>query len=532
MTVSIAGQPLRIAVRTTGRVSARAIARLADEVGEQVPRVSGGARVRPVDAPTQGRDWLVEVDAEEPIGAPGYASSAWDLAHRLRDSGIFELVEADVPVTAYAPFEAAVDASTSADCADDLASNGPGWALDAIGWAGATARMDPAVRGGVGIRVGHPDSGYSDHFALGSVVDVGSDWDIIDNDDDATDPLRPPRRHFLNPLPNPGHGTSTASVILGAGDQNGFHGVAPRAVLVPFRATESVVQIFDSDVADAVRRARRTGCHIVSMSLGGTGFFGLREAIQEAVDDGMIVMAAAGNQVGVVTAPASYDNCLAVAATGTGDRPWSGSSRGSAVDVSAPGSCVWAALFDWRTDPPGRVVDRSHGTSYAVAHLAGVAALWLAHHGHQALCDRYGPGGVQSAFLRLLRTPGVCARPVGWDDDWGIGRIDADALLGAPLPEVTEPAGVRALAAGAADDPVSRLAALTSTPSARVRTWLVSIVGSDDTEARARRFEGELAYLVLSDPGFRAGLTSPGLRALRVTLPPAASPQLRAVLGT
>ena len=44
---------------------------------------------------------------------------------------------------------------------------------------------------------------------------------------------------------------------------------------------------------------------------GGTGFFGLREAIQEAVDAGMIVMAAAGNQVGVVTAPASYDNCIA-----------------------------------------------------------------------------------------------------------------------------------------------------------------------------------------------------------------------------
>ena len=33
----------------------------------------------------------------------------------------------------------------------------------------------------------------------------------------------------------------------------------------------------------------------------------------------MIVMAAAGNYVRTVTAPASYDNCLAVAATGPGD---------------------------------------------------------------------------------------------------------------------------------------------------------------------------------------------------------------------
>jgi hypothetical protein len=105
------------------------------------------------------------------------------------------------------------------------------------------------------------------------------------------------------------------------------------------------------------------------MSLGGTGFFGLREAIQEAVDAGMIVMAAAGNQVGVVTAPASYDNCIAVAATGTGDSLWPGSSRGAAVDVSAPGSCVWAALFDWTVSPPGRILNRTNGTSYAVALL-------------------------------------------------------------------------------------------------------------------------------------------------------------------
>ena len=102
----------------------------------------------------------------------------------------------------------------------------------------------------------------------------------------------------------------------------GSPAIAPAAALVSFRATESVVQVFDSDVADAVRRPRLAGCHVVSMSLGGTGFFGLREAIQEAVDAGMIVMAAAGNQVGVVTAPASYDNCIAVAATGTGDSLW------------------------------------------------------------------------------------------------------------------------------------------------------------------------------------------------------------------
>jgi serine protease len=49
-------------------------------------------------------------------------------------------------------------------------------------------------------------------------------------------------------------------------------GVAPRADLVPIRAVESVVQFFDSDVARAVEHARLVNCHVVSMSLGGTGF--------------------------------------------------------------------------------------------------------------------------------------------------------------------------------------------------------------------------------------------------------------------
>lgn len=308
--------------------------------------VRAPVRTNHVGPDPDGPDWLLELSTTDAIGSPSYASTAWELTHRLQDTGAFALVEADVPVGAFAPGATGIGAFGDGDCSADPLSANHGWALDVIGWPAAMALMDPATRGGVGIRVGHPDSGFSDHFALGPVVDQAADWDVIDNDPDATDPLRPPVRRFFNPLPNPGHGTSTASVILGVGDQLGFHGVAPKAILIPFRATESVVQLFDSDVADAVRRAHGGGCQIVSMSLGGTGFFGLREAIQDAVDDGMIVMAAAGNQVGIVTAPASYDNCLAVAATGTGDVPWSGSSRGPAVDVSAPGSCVWTARFD------------------------------------------------------------------------------------------------------------------------------------------------------------------------------------------
>ena len=525
-----ARQPVRIAVRAAGTtkatITAAAAAAAAGTVAEQ-----GRIEVRRLD-PRKAGEWIVTLRVPDAIGSPGYASTAWEIAHRLRDADGVTLAEADIPVGAFDPRTDAAGALATTDCSGDASSADREWALDTIGWQAALALMDPAVRGGVGIRIGHPDSGFTDHFALGATaVDQTTDWDVIDNDDDAADPLRPPRPTFANPLPNPGHGTSTASVILGRGDGNGFSGVAPAATLVSFRATESVVQVFDSDVADAVRRARLAGCQVVSMSLGGTGFFGLREAIQMAVDSGMIVMAAAGNQVGVVTAPASYDNCIAVAATGPGDVPWAGSSRGAAVDVAAPGRCVWAALFDWAPSPPGRIVARTNGTSYAVAHLAGAAALWLAHHGYPALVTRYGAPQVQAAFLHQLRLPGVCARPPGWDDDWGVGRVDAEALLAAPLPDPTALDGVGAFGTPPDADAVERLAALTDVPPARVQEWLTETLGPTDVAKRADRFAGELAYLLLEDQSFRAGLVQPGLRAFSTDTPPAAaSPRLRAAL--
>ena len=84
-------------------------------------------------------------------------------------------------------------------------------------------------------------------------LDLSRDRDVIDGDD-AIDDLIP---NPAWPLPNPGHGTRTASVIVGEGrPTEGIVGLAGGALLVPIRATESVVQLFDSDVAKAVARGR------------------------------------------------------------------------------------------------------------------------------------------------------------------------------------------------------------------------------------------------------------------------------------
>ncbi len=350
---------------------------------------------------------------------------AFDVAHLL-SAQTGAVAQPDLPSSSFArPVE--VERGPTTACREPETPKR--WALDAMG-CGEAWKLEPTR--GAGIAVGHPDTGFTDHHELeADALDLDLAWDVLADDRDARDPLA---RHRWWNLNSPGHGTGTASAIVGR-ESGSICGTAPGATLVPFRTVKSVVQVFDGDVARAVDRARKSGCHIISMSLGGVGFAdALRDAIGEAVESGMIVMAAAGNYVGFVTAPACYPECLALGATGIGDRPWKYSSHGPQVDLCAPGEGVWAAGVCFDDDVARFVVNTHNGTSFAVAHTAGVAALWLAHHGAARLRREFAEK-LQHVFLSLAR---ATARRVvdGWDgNQYGAGILDARALLEAELPD-------------------------------------------------------------------------------------------------
>ena len=301
--------------------------------------------------------------------------------------------------------------------------------------------LSPAPGGrarGAGIRVGHPDTGWTAHPEVEPALDKASGYDYVDDDGDSRDPLG--SSFFLR---QPGHGTRTGSVIgarfsgalpsPAAARADDIAGVAPDATIVPIRCIRSVVVFYNSDVARAIDHAVATGCHVISMSLGGVGGSELRRAVERAVAADVIVCAAAGNCVGWVVEPASFGSCIAVGGTNPDLRPWKGSSAGAQVAVSAPGTQVWSA----RPGAPGSgsLTVRGQGTSFAVAAVAGAAALWLAHHGRDRLLSIYG-GRVplQEVFRQLLRQT---ARPVPPPFDPqrnGAGLLNAAGLLSAPLP--------------------------------------------------------------------------------------------------
>jgi thermitase len=183
----------------------------------------------------------------------------------------------------------------------------------------------------------------------------------------------------------------------------------------------------------------------MSMSLGGPfPSRALRRAVDAACDEGIILLAAAGNYWPWVVYPAAYDRVIAVAACDHRRRMWQWSATGESVDVTAPGANVWVARAA-AGNPPIYEVGPGSGTSFAVATAAGVTALWLAFHGREQLISRYGKANLAGVFRELLVRDGV-QTPPDWDSEkCGAGIVHARRLLEAALPPPGARAAPRAL---------------------------------------------------------------------------------------
>ena len=314
------------------------------------------------------------------VAEPVDQRAAYDLTYRLRALDAFDNAAPDFSYHApYARHHAVSGCGSNLPDPPDK-----GWSLKQIN-AKAAWNTEPKPEGrrfGEGIKICHPDTGWADHTDLDREgLDLGSDKDIIDDDETALDPL--------DYKGSPGHGTATGSVLMSRGgvDADGrtqppgeVTGVAPKAVVVPIRSIKSVVQFLDSDVGRPVNYARRQDCDVISMSLGGAGFFGLEKIVNRAVrNNDKIVVAAAGNCVGAVVAPALYPAVIAVAASNIHEKPWKDSSHGPAVAISAPGERVYVARRK-SGYPDLDKVEASDGTSYPTTAVPAAAATWLAFH--------------------------------------------------------------------------------------------------------------------------------------------------------
>ena len=164
-----------------------------------------------------------------------------------------------------------------------------------------------------------------------------------------------------------GHGTSIASVLCSS-DEFGVHGVNPNIELYSAKVLDKNNEAPISRVVDAINWAISQNVNIINISFGTIcDSPSLKQAIQDAYDAGILIIAAAGNS-GTVEYPAAYDEVMAVGSVKCDGVISDFSPVSEDVEIVAPGEdIVSIAAFDG--------LMKNSGTSLASPEVVGVASL-------------------------------------------------------------------------------------------------------------------------------------------------------------
>jgi len=280
-----------------------------------------------------------------------------------------------------------------------------------------------------GIDYTHPDLGNctQTEFLNGDCKKVIGGYDFVNNDPD--------------PMDDHGHGTHCAGIAAGNGV---LKGVAPDAKLMAIKVLDSYGSGYFSDVIAGIEKAVDPNgdgdysdhVDVISMSLGGPGNpeDELSQAVDAAVRNGVVVVAAAGNSgpySGTVSSPGCARKALTVGAmcrpeqVGTENYCESliaeFSSRGPTStgeikpDLVAPGVKICSSQWDdvWKEY---QCIDDEHtaisGTSQATPHVAGAAALLKQAH------PDWSPEDIKSALMSTAQDLGFGV------NTQGTGKID------------------------------------------------------------------------------------------------------------
>jgi subtilisin family serine protease len=116
---------------------------------------------------------------------------------------------------------------------------------------------------------------------------------------------------------------------------------------MPIKVLDYTGNGFDDDIVEGIYHAVANGADVINMSIGfpGSGggalpcseIAGLNDALDYAHAQGVVLVAAAGNDGGIVSCPAAHPDVISVGAAGyNGLATWY-SNNGAALDISAPG---------------------------------------------------------------------------------------------------------------------------------------------------------------------------------------------------
>ena len=286
-------------------------------------------------------------------------------------------------------------------------------------WGMAMVGADAAhqVTEGQGATIAVVDTGANfSHPDLAGRLIAGHDF--VDGDDNPTD--EDATDH---------HGTHVSGIV--AADANngvGVEGVAPQAHVLVVRVLDQNGTGSVENVAAGIDYARTHGAQVINLSLGantplvGDSDTTLSDAIQRALDAGIVVVAAAGNDtLPFCEQPSSLHGpfmCVAaVDRQGQHSFYSSFSGFGSGYAISAPGGSGSGGSDDIVSTAGGSGYQYEAGTSQATPHVSGVAGLLVS----------VGLRG-QAVVDRIEQTATDAGSP-GPDPIYGAGIVNARAAV-------------------------------------------------------------------------------------------------------
>lgn len=295
------------------------------------------------------------------------------------------------------------DVQDDTDVPDLSAQSPPGWNDEMIGassYAGKIAQTD-----------------MNDNMLIVAVLDSGIDPDLPQ----FKNRLFLPEDYVLideADTPTPGefhHGTAAAGIIAS------LTASLPNIIILPVKVSCSDMDAEDQIEAwsDGVRYAVSHGADVINMSLGGSHYESLppvstyydwiHMAAQDAISQGVIVCAPAGNEgtdaYGIC--PAHIDGVITCSALDQNREYSDYSNYGSPIDFCLPGTDISVLL-------PGGGTETVSGTSFSCAHLSALCAMIKLIH----------PDYNCEAVKRILRAYCTDLGEPGWDMQYGYGLPD------------------------------------------------------------------------------------------------------------